>query len=103
MGVGFKSRPLAKKGDGENMLRTYRLFKDSFHFENYLDNVKIKKHRVALTRFRLSFHNYKLKLEDTIYIKFLMIDVYVMNVESSRMKSMLCCFVVSILSIGRVS
>ena len=55
------SRPLAKKGDGENKLRTYRLFKDSFHFENYLDNVKIKKHRVALTRFRLSCHNLQIE------------------------------------------
>ena len=36
-------------------------FKDSFHFENYLDNVKIKKHRVALTRFRLSCHNLQIE------------------------------------------
>ena len=55
------SRPLAKKGDDENKLRTYRLFKDSFHFENYLDNIKIKKHRVALTRFRLSCHNLQIE------------------------------------------
>ena len=58
------SRPLAKKGDGENKLHTYRLFKDSFYFENYLDNVKIKKHRVALTRFRLSCHNLQI---DNLY------------------------------------
>ena len=29
--------------------------------ENYLDNVKIKKHRVALARFRLSCHNLQIE------------------------------------------
>ena len=43
------------------MVKTSYVPKDSFHFENYLDNVKIKKHRVALTRFRLSCHNLQIE------------------------------------------
>jgi len=41
---------------GGNKLRTYREFKYDFKYECYLSNVKIKKHRVDLTRFRISSH-----------------------------------------------
>ena len=39
-----------------NKLRTYALVKKNFAFENYLDDVKINKHRVAFTRIRTSSH-----------------------------------------------
>ncbi len=56
----------AKHGKGENKLRTYRSFKEEFTFEQYLDRVNIKKHRVALTRFRLSCHNLEIEKGVTI-------------------------------------
>ena len=35
---------------------TFRLFKDSVKFERYLDDIKIRKHRVSLAKFRVSDH-----------------------------------------------
>ena len=36
---------------------TYRTFKDRINMENYLTNITNRKHRVALTKLRLSDHN----------------------------------------------
>ena len=41
---------------GSNKLKTFETFKNSYQFENYLDGIKIKHHRVALTKFRISAH-----------------------------------------------
>jgi hypothetical protein len=35
---------------------TFRLFKDSVKFERYLDDIKIRKHRVSFAKFRVSDH-----------------------------------------------
>ena len=39
------------------ILRNYNYFKTEFSFENYLDCVKIRKHSIALARFRCSSHH----------------------------------------------
>ena len=49
-------RPTGKRGDTGNKLRTYALFKSSFLLEDYLTQVNITKHRIALTRLRTSCH-----------------------------------------------
>ena len=42
----------------KNKLRTYRLFKTTYNFENYLVDVKNIKHRKnPVTKFRISAHN----------------------------------------------
>ena len=51
------SRTSSRKGSAGNKLRTYRLFKTKFELEPYLYLTKIIKHRVALTRLRISCHS----------------------------------------------
>jgi hypothetical protein len=38
-------------------LASYSIFKHEFKFENYLDNIKTNKFRIALSKFRLSSHD----------------------------------------------
>ncbi len=42
-------------------LRTYKLFKDEFKFENYLSSTKNLNHTLALFRFRISSHNLRIE------------------------------------------
>jgi len=51
----------SKNQERGNKLRTYRLFKETFCFEEYLDNIKCKSHRHSLTKVRISAH--KLEIE----------------------------------------
>ena len=44
-------------GNEQNKLRTYKLFKQSIHTENYLLTVKNRKLRTNICRFRVSSHN----------------------------------------------
>ena len=46
---------------GKNKLRTYRLFKTSYMFENYLIDVKNCKHRKNLTKLRISAHDLEIE------------------------------------------
>ncbi len=48
-------------------LRTYKLFKNEFIFENYLSSTKHLNHTLALFHFRISFHN--LRIETGHYTK----------------------------------
>ena len=50
------AREHSVRGNGGNKLRTYRLFKKTFQFESYLDNINQRCYRVALTRFRVGAH-----------------------------------------------
>ena len=54
-------RPTSKRGEAGNKLRTYALFKSSFVLEDYLTQVDITNHRVALTRFRTSCHSLQIE------------------------------------------
>ena len=51
------NQPQAKRGIGENKLRSYRLFKKSFTFENYLIDIRNPCYRQHLTKLRLSSHS----------------------------------------------
>ncbi len=42
-------------------LRTYKLFKEEFKFENYLSSTKNLNHTQALFRFRISSHNLRIE------------------------------------------
>ncbi len=42
-------------------LRTYKLFKEEFKFENYLSSTKNLNHTLALFRFRISSHNLRIE------------------------------------------
>ena len=55
------SRTSSRKGRAGNKLRTYRLFKTTFELEPYLYLTKIIKHRVALTRLRISCHTLEIE------------------------------------------
>ena len=50
------AREHSVRGNGGNKLRTYRLFKKTFQFESYLENINQRCYRVALTRFRVGAH-----------------------------------------------
>ena len=56
-----------KNKDQRNKLRIYRQFKTIYKYENYLTQVKNIKHRVALTKLRISSH--KLQIERGRYKK----------------------------------
>ena len=45
------------KSDSKGKFTSLVLYKDKFHYEPYLDQIKNSKHRIALTKFRLSNHN----------------------------------------------
>ena len=45
----------------KHQLRTFRTFKTQIKFENYLSKVKILKHRVALTKLRISNHTLEIE------------------------------------------
>ena len=49
-------RPLSIRGNALNKLRTYKLFKHQFQLEKYLLCINITKHRIALTKLRVSSH-----------------------------------------------
>ena len=49
------AREHSVRGNGGNKLRTYRLFKKTFQFESYLENIN-QRYRVALTRFGVGAH-----------------------------------------------
>ena len=51
----------------KNKLRTFRKFKPTNDYENYLTNVRNINHRVAITKLRLS--NHKLAIETGRYVK----------------------------------
>ena len=51
----------------KNKLRTFRKFKLTHDYENYLTNVRNINHRVAITKLRLS--NHKLAIETRRYVK----------------------------------
>ena len=51
----------------KNKLRTFRKFKLTYDYENYLTNVRNINHRVAITKLRLS--NHKLAIETGRYVK----------------------------------
>ena len=51
----------------KNKLRTFRKFKRTYDYENYLTNVRNINHRVAITKLRLS--NHKLAIETGRYVK----------------------------------
>ena len=51
----------------KNKLRTFRKFKLTHDYENYLTNVRNTNHRVAITKLRLS--NHKLAIETGRYVK----------------------------------
>ncbi len=42
-------------------LRTYKLFKNEFIFENYPSSTKILNHTLALFHFRISSHNLRIE------------------------------------------
>ena len=46
-----------KKDNQRNKLRSYRIFKKQYELENYLISIKNIKHRITLTRLRISDHN----------------------------------------------
>jgi len=46
-----------RAGSMSNKLRTYKLFKDVFQLEYYLTGVTLAKHRIALTKLRVSCHH----------------------------------------------
>jgi hypothetical protein len=48
-------------GSSSNKLRTYRLFKSNYTFENYLVDVKNGKHRKSLTKLRISEHDLEIE------------------------------------------
>ena len=54
------------KINNSNKLETYSLFKHEFIFEQYLDYIKNKKFRMALTKFRTSSHS--LNIETGRYV-----------------------------------
>ena len=56
-----QSRTSSRKGSAGNKLRAYRLFKTTFELEPYLYLTKIIKHRVALTRLRISCHSLEIE------------------------------------------
>ena len=43
-------------------LESYCIFKHKFEFENYLDNIKDKKLRILLTKFRVSSHDLNIEV-----------------------------------------
>ena len=47
-------RPLSTRGNALNKLRTYKLYKHQFQLEKYLLCINIMKHRIALTKLRVS-------------------------------------------------
>ena len=47
--------------NNSNRLQSYRRYKDSIKFENYLDSILKDKFRIALTRFRLSSHHFAIE------------------------------------------
>ena len=49
-------RLLSTRGNALNKLRTYKLFKHQFQLEKYLLCINITKHRIALTKLRVSSH-----------------------------------------------
>ena len=49
-------------GSGKNKLRTYRIFKTSFHLENYLLDIRNFTYRRWLTKLRISDHNLQIEL-----------------------------------------
>ena len=51
------NQPQAKSGSGENRLRSYRLYKKAFTFENYLIDIKNSNYRQSFTKLRLSAHS----------------------------------------------
>ena len=55
-------RTTSRRGSGGNMLRTYQLLKSKFEQEPYLSIVANVKHRVALTRLRLSCHRLEIEV-----------------------------------------
>ena len=55
-------RTTSTRGCGGNKLRTYQLFKSKFEQEPYLSIVANVKHRVALTRLRLSCHRLEIEV-----------------------------------------
>ena len=56
-----------RTGINKNKLRTFRKFKLTHDYENYLTNVRNINHRVAITKLRLS--NHKLAIETGRYVK----------------------------------
>ena len=44
-------------------LRTYAFFKRVIKYEPYLTNIKIRKHQVMLSKFRLSSHDLEIRKE----------------------------------------
>ena len=69
---------VASLGTG-NKLRTYRMFKRKFQYEQYLSWVTINKHRVALT-------SHKLAIETGRYLLFPLMKGFVLNVDLWKMK-----------------
>ena len=53
----------------KNKLRTFRKFKRTHDYENYLANVRNINHRVAITKLRLSNHMHTLAIETRRYVK----------------------------------
>ena len=54
---GYIELIYSRKENAGNKMRTYKLFKQVFHIEPYLLCVKLPKHRVALTKLRVSSHH----------------------------------------------
>lgn len=52
---------LRKNKNQKNKLRTFRLFKNTFHYENYLNIVNFK-HRSILSKFRVGNHNLEIEV-----------------------------------------
>ena len=55
------------KSSSSGKLSTYRTFKSSINFENYLSDIKERRHAIALCKFRISAH--RLKIETGRYFK----------------------------------
>ena len=47
------TRPEARRGNGRNKLRTYKLFKTAYKEENYVKIIMQRNHRSAFAKFRM--------------------------------------------------
>ena len=50
-----------RTGKQSNKLRVYRTFKTEYKYESYLDHIINTKHRINLTRLRISNHNLEIE------------------------------------------
>ena len=74
-------------------LQVFKLVKPSIEFESYLSQVKIVKHRQAVTRFRISAHKlYQLKLDDINMRILNAIYVYIQFVTQMRLGTNITTF-----------